>query len=812
MLRAALLWGNALPSSILRPVPGARGRASRKLALLSMTVLAGAPGLAFAADATSTAQADVSAAATSDVVVVTAQKRAENVQDVPLSIVAVSGAQMQAKGVTNVTDLQKLAPNLSFSTTAQSAGVYFRIRGIGAGSNAAIDPSVAPYIDGVYIPRPGAMLSSFLDVDHVEVLRGPQGTLFGRNATVGAISITTVAPSFAGDSAEVSAEGGNYGTYKFEGIGNLAVNDKFAARVAAFGQHTDGYYDDTANGQTYGRADTYGVRGSLRARLTDDLEWTGRVDYASTTGDGINLSQPDAATATAAQLAHFSARSTIPLSMLNGPSFDTIQRFDNPTLTDHQTGLTSDLKWDVANGYELRLIDGFHWWRDAQTDGDVVFTPLDLLNRHGSFTSDSQSHELQLISPKDKLLDGHLQYVAGLYYFSESYGTTEVFDVGSQLCSFVYGVLKPAFIGRCQAAPAIGATNGVFHQDATSYAAYAQADYKLTEALTLTLGGRYTHDSKSGSFVQTVANPFVGAGVLRAPEKDALSFSDSRPNWRVNLSWKINPDVMTFVSYSTGYKSGGFNNGGGAVALGSGNRTFQSETSDDVELGMKSTFFERRLLIDADLYQTNLMNFQDRSFNGLTFIVRNAGDVRARGAEVEGVLKPIDHVSIDFGVAYLDSIFTANHAAPGLPGCTGLPGSCPLVQDLTGRTTTFAPKWTTDLGLEYATAPFAGGWTAQLRGSLNYTSRYFTTNDDNPQSLAGDVTLIGARATLTSPDQRWSVALYGDNLTNQHYFTIKFPQTLDSLFGVRVPATGATLLRGFMGAPITFGGRIAAKF
>jgi len=569
---------------------------------------------------------------------------------------------------------------------------------------------------------------------------------------------------------------------------------------------------DTATGQTYGRSDTLAGRFSLRARVTDNLEWTGHVDYALTRGDGINLTQPDVATATPAQLAAFSARSTIPRSQLNGPSFDTIQRFDNPRLSDHQTGVTSDLKWDVADGYELRLIDGFHWWRSAQTDGDVVFTPLDLLNRHGSFASDSQSHELQLISPKDKLLGGKLQYVAGLYYFGESYGTTEVFDVGSQLCSFVYGVLRPPFIGPCQAAPALGATDGVFHQDAASYAAYAQADYKLTDALTLTLGGRYTHDHKTGTFNQTVTNPFVGAGVLRAPEHTALSFSDSRPNWRANLSWQINPDVMTFVSYSTGYKSGGFNNGGGATALTSASRTFLSETSDDVELGLKSTFFEHRLLLDADLYQTNLNNFQDRSFNGLAFIVRNAGNVRARGAEVEGVLRPIEHVSVDFGAAYLDSIFTANHDAPGLPACTGAAGSCPTVQDLTGHTTTFAPKWTTNLGLEYDTAPFEGGWTAQLRGSLNYSSKFFTTNDDNPQSIAGGQTLLGARATVVSPDSRWSFSLYGDNLTNQHYFTIKLPQTLDSLFGVRVPATGATLLRGFMGAPITFGGRVSAKF
>jgi iron complex outermembrane receptor protein len=134
------------------------------------------------------------------------------------------------------------------------------------------------------------------------------------------------------------------------------------------------------------------------------------------------------------------------------------------------------------------------------------------------------------------------------------------------------------------------------------------------------------------------------------------------------------------------------------------------------------------------------------------------------------------------------------------------------VQDLTGHPTTFAPKWTTDLGLQYDTAPFAGGWTAQVRGSLTYGSRFYTTNDDNPQSLAGGQTIFGARATLFSPNSRWSFSIYGDNLSDQHYFTIKFPQTLDSLFGVRVPATGATLLRGFMGAPLTFGGRVTARF
>jgi iron complex outermembrane receptor protein len=779
--------------------------------LLCATALGLAPAAAFAADAPAAPAAAPAAAAPQDVVVVTAQKRVENIQDVPLSIAAASGKQLIAKGVTNVNDLAKIVPSARIDTVAQTAGITLRIRGIGAGGNSAVDPSVAPYIDGVYIPRPGAMLTSFLDVDHVEVLRGPQGTLFGRNATVGAISLHSVAPSTAGNSGQVMLETGLYGEAKAQGIANLKINDDLAIRAAVFDSHTNGWIHDYTDGKTYGRANTLAGRFSVKADVMPNLTWVGRVDYARTSGDGINLTQVDTATATPAQLAKFELRSGLTASQLNGPSFDTWQRFDNPNISDKQWGVSSDLTFNGPGGYNLRLIDSYRNWRNAQTDGDVVFTPMDLLNRHGAYASDSQSHELQLISPKD-LLGGRLDFVAGLYVFSEHYSTTEIFDVGSQLCNFAYGLTKPAFVPLCNAAPALNATTGVFHQHAESLAGYVNADYKITQDLTLTLGGRYTHDTKSGTFVQSVANPFVGAGVLRAPENDVLNFKDSRPNWRASLSWKIDPNVMAFATYSTGYKSGGFNNLGGSANLGVANRTFASETSNDYELGLKSQFFDHRLLLNADLFQTTLDNFQDRSFNGLAFIVRNAGSVRARGAEVEGSVSPIDHIKLDFGATYLDSIFTANHNAPGLPACTGLAGSCPITQDLTGRPTNYAPKWQTDLGLEYDSPEFGGGWTGQLRGTLNYASKVYTTNDDNPQSITGGNTLLGARATLVSPGGRFSFALFGENLANKKYFTLKIPQTLDNAFLVRNPANGTTLMRGFMGAPMTLGARVTANF
>jgi iron complex outermembrane receptor protein len=326
-------------------------------------------------------------------------------------------------------------------------------------------------------------------------------------------------------------------------------------------------------------------------------------------------------------LADFEATSKEPASALTGPSVTLNQRFDNPSLSDRQIGVSSDLVWDGYSGYSVRLIDSYRRWRNSQGDGDVFGTTLDLLNRLDSFTSDSQSHELQLLSPKD-LLNGRLDFVAGLYYFEERYKTTEVWDVGSQYCSFFYGGIHLGFlIPPCQAALQNNAANGIFNQRETSYAAYSQANFKIVPTVTLTLGARYTQNYKTGTFLQVAANPYMGAGALRAPESDALTTADNHPTWRANLSWQITPEVMSFVSYSTGYKSGG-----------------SSETSDDVELGLKSTFFERRLLINADIFQTNLTNFQDRSYTSTGILVRNAGDIRARGVEWESVAKPIEHI------------------------------------------------------------------------------------------------------------------------------------------------------------------------
>lgn len=797
-----------------------RGVAVRTRLMLSG--VASAPFLSLASASSAPAQSAPSVQV--ETITVTAEKRAENLQDVPLSIVAVSGDQLRATGVESATQLQKLIPDLQISPAAQSAGISFRIRGFGRGANSAIDSDVATYVDAVNIPRPGAIVSSFLDVKSVEVLRGPQGTLFGRNAAMGAISISTNAPSFDRTSFEASAEGGSYGLASLEAIANRPVTNDFAIRLALSGTHSDGYYKNLFDGRDHGGLDTQAARLSARWKITPDLTWTARLEGALMNGDGFRAVVTDVGTASATQIANLksfvSGFGGTPPVLQDPPSFTLNQRLDNPSLHDAQYGLTSDVDWTIASNLTLRLIDSYRHWSDRQTDGDILFTTLDMLNRHGTFASEAQSHELQFVTSKDAFLGHKLGFTGGLYYSQESYSQNEIIDVGSQFCSAIY-TSHPVLIAPCQAARQAGATTAPFHQNAKSFAGYFQANYSILPHVEFNAGVRQTWDRKTGSFVQNVYNPLVGANVLRAPESDpALKFADSRPSWLANLSWRITKDVMVFATYSTGYKSGGFNSGVGSVKPPT--RNFGSETVDDYELGLKSVWWSHRILLNATLFNTTLHNFQDRSFNGQTFIIRNAGDVRSRGVEAEGQIRPDDHFNLKFGFDYLDSIYLTNKGAPGLDGCVPPPPpapppapppppGCPVTQDLSGRQLPFAPKWQGNVGFDLSSDPFLGGHRAVLSVNETLSSSYLSESNDSPQTKVAGYGVLDARLSVFPPDRHWRLEVFATNLLDRHYFVLFAPTPLGARLGVNNPITGATLYRGELGDPRIVGLRLTAK-
>ncbi len=741
----------------------------------------------------------------SDEIVVTAQKRSESVQTVPISIAAFNEETLEQASVTTVLDLGRVATNFQTVRSSNTGSTRIGIRGVGSLANTLIEPSVAVFVDGVYVPRSGSVLGAFLDIDGVEVLRGPQGTLFGRNASVGALSLRSALPedSFSG---QVSGEIGSFDRYKLSGHVNIPLGQNVAMRLAGMGQWYEGPWVNRLDGKRYGGSDDMSFRGTIKADL-GNVEWIVRGDYTRLDGDGVANFDFDANSVSAARLAFIQA------AFAGGPDTNlddrNMNQFMATGLIDTNWGVSSTASLDIG-GSTLKLINSYRVWTNDQLDGDIIYFPVSLANRRSLFDSKSHNHELQFISPERGWIGGMFDMVAGLYFFQEDFALSEVLNLGSSFCN----VLVPAGPGRtaCNgyytSTGGIGATDQDVFQKVTSIAAYAQGNLHLSDQLTLTLGGRWTKDEKEGTYAQS-SSPFTQT--LRAPE--ALTFpgiSESRFTYRVSLNYKPNADVLIFANHSTGYKSGGYNSGGGTPSLstfdGSGNlistkRLFDRETVKNYELGIKSTWLDRALKANLTLYRMDIGGFQDRAFDGVSFIVRNAGNLRQQGFEFDTVIAPTRDFSFSASLAYLDSTFTSFTTASNLPGLAG-------TQDLTGKPNTFSPEWVGNFAVNWTGDLGTGGMSWEATANLSLVSDQFvgTVNDNNPQSLADGYALLGARLTLYGRDDRWSLSVFARNLTDTKYRPLSVYQPLGAALGLNNTVfPGSTANRVMASEPRTFG-------
>jgi len=782
---------------------------------LAMTAALGLAAPAMAQDAATAAAAPAgadTASADTGEIIVTAQKRAESAQNVPISIAAFNGASLTKSNVVTVLDLGRVATNFQTVRSSNTGSTRIGIRGVGSLANTLIEPSVAVFLDGVYVPRSGSVLGAFLDIDGVEVLRGPQGTLFGRNASVGALSLRSALPTHE-FSGEVSGEVGSFDRYKLSGHLNLPVGQNVSLRVAGMGQWYKGPWFNKLDGKRYGGSDDMAFRATLKADL-GSLEWILRADYTKLDGDGVANFDFDANSVSAARLAF------IQTAFNGGPDTNLNDRVMNQSvaagLIDKNYGFSSTASLDLG-GSTVKLINSYRVWTNDQLDGDIVYFPVNLATRRSTFDSHSHNHELQFISPQNQWLGGKLDMVAGLYYFAEDFRLGEQLNLGSSFC----GVLVPAGPGRTACGTYYAATGGVaaadqnVFQHVSSLAAYTQANWHLADALSLVLGGRWTSDRKRGTYSQ-LSSPFTLT--LRAPE--ALTFpglKEDRFTYRIGLNWKPSNDVLIFATHSTGYKSGGYNSGGGTPSLSTfdvnGNlvstkRLFDRETVKNYELGIKSAWLDRKVKANLTFYRMDIAGFQDRAFDGVSFIVRNAGALRQQGFELDTTLAPSRHFSVSASVAYLDSKFTSFATASNLPGLAG-------TQDLTGKPNTFSPKWTTNVSADWTGDIGNSGMTFAVNANVAMISDQYvgTVNDANPQSLADGYAVAGARLTLNGPNDRWSIAVFGRNLTNTHYRPLSVYQPLGASLGLNNTVfAGSTANRVQASEPRTFGASATIRF
>lgn len=730
-------------------------------------------------------------------VIVTAQKRSESIQEVPVSITAFSGGFIEENGLQTVEDVARLTPNFTIQSSAQATNNRIAIRGIGSVGNTAIEPSVGVYIDGVYYPRPGSVIGRLVDIETFEVLRGPQGTLFGRNTPVGALNITTRKPSQETE-GRLEAGFGDYESYMVGASINGGLSENLAARLSFQYADRDGYGKNLFDGQDFGERDDLVARGKVLFDISERTSALLSVDYAEINagGQGIEVLND---TLTPRFLGTQNA--LYGDSPRTKDSYDwTINQSHGDQLTDKQHGIALDIDHEFANGLTLRSITSYRDWEAVNAHVDVRLA-VDLLPADTKFQTETVSQEFQLTSPGGQTID----WLAGAFYYSEDYHVTDSRDAGDGFCvPTIAAAVNPGVGALCLTFPQEGALTTDFDQTLESFAIFGQSTWNINDTLTATVGLRWTSDDKDGDFVSEVNNPVAGA--FRAAESVlGMQREDSKTTGMANLSWFPVEGTMLFATYSTGYKSGGFNSQGGAAPLEADRRIFGPEDTTNYELGIKSTLLGGSMTANATLYRTDMEDFQDRAFDGLSFVTLNAGELRQQGVEADINWLPTESLRLVLGISYLDSEYTDFEGAPSLPA--GMP------QDLTGERRVFSPEWQGSLAGDW-TIPFGDTLEIFLGGSVSWIDEQNigATSNNNPQSIQESYSLINARVGLRSASGDWDVTLFGNNLTDEGYCQVIYDQAFGGPLGAVNPANNTSVQRCALGAPQTWNLRATYSF
>lgn len=685
-------------------------------------------------------------------IIVTAQKRAESLQDVPISVAALSGDKIRDAGIMTIEDLSSYVPN--FTMTESAVGNVVFIRGIGSGINQGFEQSVGMFIDDIYLGRSQQFRAPFLDVAMVEVLKGPQGTLFGKNTIAGAVNITTLQPGeeFEGEVSAMYEP--KYNTQEYTAIVSGPLTDDLGARLALRKSVSDGYMENVISGDDEAERDEQIARLTLAWTPTSDLEVIAKLETGTfdVNGRGVQVATADG------QFQGVNLGDAI--SGLLGPVEDgkinqkKASRGFRPEATDTEYDLASlTINYDIGE-YTLTSVTGYSAY-EFQEWTDADFTALALLDIGYDQEYDQFSQELRITSP----LGETLEYIAGLYYqSSELSNLTEV-----PVALAEAGIGAPPFN---QVRP--------FEQDSETIAVFAQGTWNIRDTLRLTAGLRFSREEKdadqsvyTADFLKHTANPAlapVAAGVLGSVEH---TYSESRSEEHVspslNLQYDVNDDVMVYVSASQGFKGGGFNE---AEASGDiGRFEYEDEEANSLELGGKMTLLDGAAELNGALFYTEYDDRQVSAFEGTTFVVGNAAKSTTQGLELDGRWAATDNLTISASMSYLKSEFDDFADA----GCTAeqIRNSVgPCTQDLSGKETEFAPKWSYNLSAEYV-VPVSDFMDLRFQVDANYSDDYFFAQDLDILESQESYTKVNARIGLGGNNGIWELALIAKNLTDE---------------------------------------------
>ncbi len=676
-------------------------------------------------------------------IIVTAQKREERLRDVPLAITAITGDALDQSGALALRDVVTLVPSLYFSQSQGPVQSNVSIRGVGsAGGVAGLEPSVGIYVDGVYLDRTSIGVADFNDIERIEVLRGPQGTLFGKNTPAGLINFITKRPEFT-LGGDASAGVGNYGFHNVTAsLTGPIAGDKLALRVSAFYRARDGFLFNQTKNEDTNDLEAYGVRGRLLWKVTDGLELLATYEHHSSTQ---NCCAAEFSPVGATQLG-LSAALGKPFPAVNAPD-DLLVAFDGGFSYRHKINAgTIEGNLEIGD-YTLTSISSLRDYKQRSfIDGD--FTQLDFFRIISGDRDHRQfSQELRLASPADK----PFSFVAGLFYFykrqNERGGATYGADT-SRIFAALGGslaALAPLYTTIRSSASGSDIVN-------RSYAAFAQAKLQFSDRFDMSFGVRYTHDEKSIFTFQTTTEPVA---ILARPRNERASDDDGQFSGVINARWRPDDDTLVYASLTRGYKSFGFNDSEVNTAIGQ-RRFFDAELSTGGEIGFRRSWAGFQLGITGFL--TVFDNYQASSFApGNTFLLQNAAKLTTKGIEVETSVRPAKGLLFNLNYTLLEARFNDFKSGPGQPGG-------PTVQDLSGAPLQDAPTHSLSLVGHYDHR-FNDKISGFLHGEMSLRSEIQTAQSLDPLLVQPDYVLINARAGLEFG--KIGLEIWGRNLTNE---------------------------------------------
>ncbi len=816
----------------------------------------------------SVAQAQETETLTVDSIVVTAQKREQNLQDVPVVVTAVSAKLLQDTGVKDIKDLTILTPGLTVTSTTSEASTTARVRGVGTvGDNPGLESSVGVVIDGVYRPRNGVSFGDLGEMERIEVLKGPQGTLFGKNTSAGVINIVTKEPEF-GFGASAEATVGNFNAHGLAAsvTGPLFGSETLAGRLYVAARERDGYNDVvTGKGPSDRKQDQdqgfYTVRGQLLFVPNDEATFKIIADYTKRDENCCGAVQIRTG-GTAAILNLVSGQTA--LAGTADPYARVAYSNRGAPSSIEDKGVSLEGKIDLPIGQLTSITAVRNWRTDNGQDSDFTTADLTYRNKDGTNFSEftTYTQELRLAGKT-----GKLDWLVGTFLADEQLDNGANFRFGNDYEQYLGRLLSrsaanPAGIANFVSiltgrAPNTTFTPGqglldTYHQRAKTVALFTSNTYQFTDAFSLTAGLRYSYDSKKLDSYQTNTDGGVGCGVALSAAGQARIASivgaanagtvignlclpwanplfngrgthqerkDKEWSGTVKAAYRFSPEVFSYASYARGYKGGGFNldraqssNGlptGAVGVIPVLDTSFPGEFVDSYEIGLKNTLFNRTILLNFTGFYQKFTDFQLNSFLGTSFKVVSVPEVTSRGVDADFLwFTPIHGLTVQSGFTYADTKY-GKQAIPN--DTTG------ALSQLPGHRLSLAPKYSGSGSLTYE-HPVGANLKARFNIGAKYSSDYITGSDLLKPKTQKAYTVVNARIGIGSQDERWTAELWSQNLLNEKYTQVGFNGFLQGSSGLSatnatyVPANDTITYDAFLGAPRTYGVTLRSKF